>query len=667
MESIQAIKMSTGGDGTLNDISAYVESRLSSHLASRTGATDDTGAVMNQILIKSNGIFLRVSLLLPMLATTYTLEGLGDVLRRAPSKMTGLYREILDGIENSPNAGVARCILKWVICAPHLLTTETLADVVRLNLRETLWTSDRFAHICGNLIVVEDGLVRMMYQTAREFLVSDASGPYVREADAHSQLALLCLRHLNDRIFLPPLSRRATPMSSLTSPSPLDDYATSNFSYHIARASTTTSSETLMCSVAQFASKNRATWIERTASTHKLGPFSRAIADLKSYLAKYCQTTTQLSPKYQLVDSMVCDLYRVISLFGTVLADTPAPIYTLIPPLCPKSSSFYSRFGKLSRQKLISSNNLDWDERLSCLVFPDRVEALACNDKYLAVAIWGGSIRVLWADTFQLIAVLHHGDRVDFLSYGTISHVLALCSHGRVVLWGKDHEELWRVSAINNPLSMAFNSNDSRILFPQRNGTVVFFAVSDGDRSQSVPLPADDSDSDADDDDEIRKWTRPFLVRHCPVLDLAAIAYRSSILIISQLERDEKIGVFEKAGYEGGKLGARILDVAYSLNLDQRFMATTYQDGGIVTIDPWTQRQISQVRVYARFLASSPNGRTLMVGDNDGAILLFDFETMGLLSRIATVVDMLDGIFFLATFAYSTFGIRRVTSGNHRP
>lgn len=646
IQNIQAIKMSTGGEGSLNDISTYVESQLPSHLASHTGATDDIRTLVDAILIKSDGIFLWVSIVVPMLCTAYTLEAMREVLRHVPSEMTGLYREILDGIKNSPNASVARCVLKWVICAPRLLTTETLARVVRFDLEETLWTSDKFAQICRNLIVVENGLVRMMHQTARDFLVSDASGPYVQEADAHSQLAFLCLRHLSDRRFSPPLPRRATSMTSLMSPPPLDDYATSNFTYHLAHSSTITSPETLMRCVAQFASTNFVTWIERTASAHNLRPFPRAIAHLRKYLAKYRQTMTQLSPEYQLVRSMVGDLYRVISLFGTVLADTPVSIYSLIPPLCPKSSSFYSRFGKLSPQKLICSRREDWDERLSCLEFPDRVEALACNDKYLAVAIWGGSIRVLWADTFELITVLQHGDPVDFLSYGTISHTLASCSHKRIVLWGKKQEELWRVPAIKNSLSMAFNGDDSRILFPQRNGTVISLTVSDGYRSQPVHLPADDSDSDTDDDDGIRKWTKPFLVRHCPVLDLAAIAYRSSILTIAQLEGNEKIGVFEKAGYEGGKLAARILDVAFSPNPDQRFMAITYQDGGIVTIDPWTQREIAQVRVYARFLASSPNGRTLMVGDNDGAILLFDFETMGLLSRIATVDAMLDGIFF---------------------
>jgi len=657
-KNIHPISIRTAGQGSLQDISHYLKARLSSNFATRNTTAEDTSGLMSEILSKSNGIFLWVSLIVPMLEATYTLEEMREHLRRVPSEMSGLYSRILTDIQESPNAEIAHCILTWVVCAPRPLKTETLLEAVRFDLGKTLLSADNFAPICRNLILVDDGTVKLMHQTVKEFLTTAQSRNYISRPDAHAQLAVLCLRQLTDRKFLPPPSRRILAPGARLCHSPLDDYVFENFSHHLSHASCSTHSEEILSGLSEFAASNLTTWIEWTATQGKLSPFMQTIENIRAYLARYIQSKAPIEPEYQLVDALVGDLARVVSVFSSSLLDTPSSIYNLIPLLCPARSAFFSKFGKGSKQKLICSANEEWDERLSCLVFSKRVLSIACDDRYLALGMADGLIRLHSTDTLEPLSVLRHGSPVRRLCFGNLSSVLASCSPKTIVLWGKRHQEIWRASIPMNPLSIDFTRDDDVLLLPFKDATIWSFGVMDGRRNEPLPLPGDSSDSD-DTDDSTRAQRRitPFLVRHSPILNLTAIAHRSSHLSLAQMDTNEMLGVFEKFGFDAAERPPQILEVAFSPAADMRVMAISYQDGDIVTIDPWSQTQYAEYHLYAQVLASSPDGRTLAAADNEGVISLFAFESLRLLGRISSLDDKVSGILF-ASSSLRFFDIR---------
>jgi WD40 repeat protein len=130
------------------------------------------------------------------------------------------------------------------------------------------------------------------------------------------------------------------------------------------------------------------------------------------------------------------------------------------------------------------------------------------------------------------------------------------------------------------------------------------------------------------------------------MFNLTAIAYRSSPLIIAEFDTNEKLGEFEKAGYEGLGRGPQVLEVNFSSASDLRLMAVAYQDGEIVSIDPWNQRQVGEFHLHAQILASSPDGYTLAAGDNEGVVWLFNFKTLRPIFKITSLEARIDAIVF---------------------
>ncbi|KAK1764935.1 hypothetical protein QBC33DRAFT_545297 [Phialemonium atrogriseum] len=656
---IRGFELRTGEGGSKRDIAAFVRARLGHRPMDNDGGEDD---IVSEVLEKSSGIFLWASLIISRLEHAYSVEAMRDALRQVPSEMSGLYTGILEGIKESPSAALAHCILRWVVSAPRPLSTDELKEAVRVDIGQNLRASAEFAHICGNLVTVDNkSCVQVMHHTVKEFLTSAQSDLYIERYKGHARLAEICLQQLNGRTFSPPRSRHALiPASNRGNGSDLDEYACANFSYHLSRSYPSASEVDLLAMVATFVTSNLLTWIERTAANGKLGHFTTVIQNLKVFVSRYVKSTSPLDPDYQLVDAMINDLARLLALFGPNLLETPSSIYSVIPPLCPTSSVFYEKFGKHSRQKLICSSNKDWDERLSCFQYTAFATAIACSNRYLAVGFTNGTIKVYSCSTLDLLSEISqgHGHPVRRLVFGTLSQILVSCSPKKIVLWGTSHTERWTASIATQPLSIGMNSDDSKLFVPTKDGVVRVFHVEDGAELEPIPLGGDSSDSDSDRDDQLHRNITPLLVRTSPTLDLTAITYRRSHLTLTNFEGDEKIGVFEKDGWQGMQKAPQILDMTFNPVLELNLMAVSYQDGEIVTLDLSTLEQKHVANLHTSVLASSPDGRTLAAGDNDGVIFLFAFETLRLMYRIASLEERILGIVFTSN-SLRFFDIRR--------
>jgi WD40 repeat protein len=95
-------------------------------------------------------------------------------------------------------------------------------------------------------------------------------------------------------------------------------------------------------------------------------------------------------------------------------------------------------------------------------------------------------------------------------------------------------------------------------------------------------------------------------------------------------------------------------------------MAVAYQDGDLVTLDPWTLQQKHAYHLNAHTLAASPDGHTLAAGDSECVISLFAFDGLRLLCRIESLEERIMGLVF-ASNSLRLFDLRGNTCNVWEP
>ncbi|KAJ0121991.1 hypothetical protein J7T55_002502 [Diaporthe amygdali] len=148
-ENVNRVEFRTGQEDSIRDIAAYVRSQPR---LSRMLDNDENDQIVTDILAKSQGNFLWASLIIGRLDELYSAEDVRTALRQVPSEMNGFYDRILESISNASNSEKAKCIMKWVVCAPEPLSTEELMEAVHLDIGHTLLAAtsgDIFSEICG--------------------------------------------------------------------------------------------------------------------------------------------------------------------------------------------------------------------------------------------------------------------------------------------------------------------------------------------------------------------------------------------------------------------------------------------------------------------------------------------------------------------------------------
>lgn len=658
-EKVGRFELRTGQEASVQDIAAFIRGRPR---LSRLLDADSTGSLMADILERSQGIFLWASLIISRLDELYSIEDIKLALREVPSEMNGFYAKILESITNSSNADKAKAILSWVACAPGPLTVEELKEAVRLDINQTLLSSvsgDVFSEICGSLVTVnQDSCVHFMHQTVKEFLISAASNFYVNYREVHERMATICLELMDGRDGLKRTSKRTKPTVGRPTTSSLMDYACSNFSYHLLHSHSV--SDITFTRVVDFFESKTLIWIEHVAKRGRLSLFMRTIKNIKPYLARQLETSPPFSQNYQDLLAWVDDLTHIVSIFGQTLIDSPEAIYALIPPLCPSSSFIHRKFASSCPQKVITSSNRDWDERLSCINFQSSAKCIASSDHHFAAGLTNGTIKIFNNTTFEEVAVLKHGAPVRHLAFGNVTNTLVSCSPKAISVWSPQQELLWRKAISGIASSVCFNVDDTRLFVTLKNDVkraMLTFATADGAELEPLTIPEDSSSSSSGSDSEAdgnnRNVSRfcPEIVCVSPVLGLAAVTWRSSHLTIFSMDENGSLEKFCKVEKEGSEEAARapqILAVVFNPAAEADLMAVAYQDGDIVTvqIDEWNPEQTNVYSLHARTLASSPDGRTLAAGDTEGGISLLTFDTLRLLQRLDPLDEIVTGMIF---------------------
>ncbi|KAL1881783.1 hypothetical protein Daus18300_000836 [Diaporthe australafricana] len=648
-ESNSVCEVQTGQQESLDDIATLIRSKRYDSAA----GCDLNQTLVREILAKSNGIFLWASLILNRLEETYSEEDMHDVLHQLPAEMDDFYFRIANAVAETQSYELAKCILKWTVCASvsRPLTTNEIREAVRIDFRRTLTASDdRFAQLCGDLIFVDkESQVQVIHQTVHSFLTQHESGLRIDQASAHSRIAEVCLIYLTGKEFMPPRFRRGPIVSNKTHDMVFADYACDYFTHHLAHCSSAIDAPLIL--LHKFFRSNVLTWIEKTARKADLSVLTKAVRNIRSYLARRAKHRSPLGKEVQLAEAWAEDLARIVATFGTNLLDSPSSIYHLIPILSPPASNIHRLFAKDSRQLKLLGRLVeeDWDDRISCILHEASTTSVAACSQYSAVGLSNGKVMLYNGSTHELIATINHGEAVRMLDIDPVSKSLVVCGPRKMSSWSNQRTCLWttRFTYHRSPISMTIDTEEGQVFVPGKDGKVAIYSLEDGALLDTFPLyHSPDSESD-DEETKILPGTPPTCVRINPVHGLMAVFYRQSPVQLWDSNRRQKIGTFLRPGTEDAYCQPQALDMVFNPLLDVDLLAMSYDSVGIVVCDSWTLEQLSVCQVDSRTLAVSPDGRTLISGDYSGIIYLFSFEsTLRTMYRISVADEMIKGIVF---------------------
>lgn len=629
--------LSTGQSGSLHDIQRFLQAKC----PQRQG-TESHEMFLSNVLSKSNGIFLCAWLIVAKLENIFTLEDLQETLETIPSEMNGFYSRIADSIVISPASELAMCILKWVICSPRALTMSELVETVKLDIGRTLTTSaEQLEGITGHLIFVDNqSRVHVAHGTTSSFLTRCREGLWIDLPIAHSKLAEVCLTTLCGADFEPPKICRAVAVASeMKGGGPLNSYVATNFGYHLMHSSS--SAEIPLAQLNVFLRTNVLTWIERLAESGCLLTLQQTSQRLKLYLTRQAKYHPPGKSELSTMSTWANDIHHLVTAFHSGLLASPSSIHFIIPYLCPPTSNIRQVFAKpTKRLRITGPLDEDWSDRLTSYLFSADAMSIACCERLLAVGLKNGDICIYDTagfGTFEPVGILTPGKKVRQLAFNPSSCFLASCSVRKLMLWdvrrssGPSFPCVWAQDLNFTPDRVIFNREGTRILLsdPALCAIISFEAVS-GSSSETLFLPSS-QDSDSSDGEELMgSWEA---AEHAYVdsdQKLAALTYRNSSVFIWDLDAMEKVGNFERDGYEGVYSSPPALDLAFNPVPALDLVAISYSDGEVVLCNPWTLQQTGKRHLSYSLvlLASTSDGRILSGGAEDGAIHLLGFETL---------------------------------------
>lgn len=659
-EDTRISQIHTGEQGSMDDIKLYLQSRC--YPATNDDASQD---LVGEMVSKSNGNFLWAALTVANLEDAYSIEDKQAVLRQIPPEMDEFYSRIASSIVESASSELAKCILAWVLCSARPLSFDELIEAVKLDINRTLTASaSQIETLTGHLVFVDaQNYVHITHQTAQAFLTRQKDGLWIDQAKAHSRLAEICLQLLCGSSFSPPRIRRNSVKSKATVLPPLSNYALLHYSFHLVNCSPTAGNPHILAT--KFFTTNVLTWIEKMADSGSLWTLQLAANRLHTYLGRRAEYQSPIDKDTQVLTPWASDLHHIFAAFNSHLVSSPSSIHWLVPHLCPSSSIIRQRFAKPARgHRITGFTETDWSDRLACYLHHEEATAIALSNRYLAVGLAGGDIKLYHLAgslTFNSVGTLKHEKKVRHLAFSRSSLLLVSCSPRRLILWNIHETEPFRLWSVNIgfiPSTVAFSPEEkSVVLTDYQNSAIVAFEVSNGSISSSTLLHAgSESDSSDEDSGNLPKWTPASRIRLDINQKVAAIAYRNASVSIWDLEEVEKIGDFEKEGFENIYVTPPTLDMIFNPIPDLELLALTYEDGDIITCNPWTLDQECKQHfdMPISTLAATSDGRILAGAAENGEIYILIFDTLQLLYHIKN----LDGQLRIHDIVFSNDNLR---------
>ncbi|KAK3321830.1 hypothetical protein B0H66DRAFT_619055 [Apodospora peruviana] len=642
-------------EDTIQDIRLFLQSRADVLPVEDEDARND---LIEKILQKSNGSFLWASLVANELAMTHSEQQVTDVLSQVPSEMDDVYTRILNGLQSPRNQSLAKAIFRWTICAARPLSVGELKEALMLDTGHVVPRLETvIGRITGSLVDVgTDSKVQVVHETVKAFLTRKGlvSEYAVERRKEHSRLAEVCLGYLCGDELQHSSRRESGARASVSLKTSLDNtqtsafsgYALTYFSHHLAESSSTI--DLPLTLLDKFFRTTVLGWIELVARAGDLGVMLQTSRNLKTYLNRRAKYRSPLGQEVQRADGWSDDLIRVVAAFGRNIVSLPESVHSLVPALCPPKSMVHRGFGKDAakcRLEVVGCSDDDWDERISCMVYPDgQALCVASWESRFAVGLSTGKIMVYKTTTFEAIRTLNHGEQVRNISFttsGSDDLLLASCGRKTLVLWDPGTgTQLWstKLGKDDHVLGMSFGKDGSLVMLATsstRGNAMVQFDTRTGARLE--PWSFFDMDEEvAEGTANMNMITKrpPTHVALSSETNLLGVAYMQRPISFWDLEDNSWLSHFHKGD---PKVYPRPLLLALTINpnLNLELAAAAYQDGDLVVFNPFDGLQVASIETYAHVLVSSPDGRTLATGDGNGMIQLYTFETLRLLYRVS--------------------------------
>ena len=225
--------------------------------------------LVKKIMDRSNRNFLWVRLVMDEKEkASGPKEILQSLDEEIPKGMNSLYKRIVEQLEDetpTKQKPILKAVLEWVVCSNPMLSVDELEAAILLDTEEEIYAS-KMCDLSRNLIRIDQGKkVHMVHSTARQYLLKEAreSKFAVNSAEANLRLASTLIKHLQRS--LRPVKSAAQLSITIRQESGIRNYAVSNFSDHMRRASS--EDVMLLLDVERFLSSQGLTWISHVAST----------------------------------------------------------------------------------------------------------------------------------------------------------------------------------------------------------------------------------------------------------------------------------------------------------------------------------------------------------------------------------------------------------------
>lgn len=598
-------------ENTSSDIRLYLEE----HRNCLHDTPERTELLIEELVEKAHGSFLWIRFVLQQLESAWNPRAINKILTELPEDMTELYRRIVREMENKPNKDLAKAILRWTFCAARSLTIEELREAIERDINDSIPVIEgMISDVCGQLVAIERGKVRLIHDTARDFLQRHnlRSEFAVNQQYAHGRVAEVCLRYIIEHD-----SRQirygAGGHRSINTTSPLEEYAHIYFSEHVVRGPSPSSDA--IDRVEEFLDTRVLHWTEWIAKRQDLDVLIRTAKNLDAWVSDDRNETTLPTRAMKFVRGWATDLIHLVTVFGKHLLSDPACIHTVIPPLCPTGSEIYKRFGSPSpAMEVVGLSEKTWADRIFSAPFHDDLTiAMACSGTSYAVGLRSGIVVLYSASTCQEILRVNHKRLVRLLEFSMLNNWILVSGSKRLSLWNSSNgDEIWSVDTPSEVLAMGFLNDDYTIVTATRSNHIITHNTSDGSIIEQISWQSKEGAKP------------PWKIYMSIELKLVAVVYRHERLWLLDLTNTTRPRLF----------GGQATVEALAFNLASKKMAIGFLDGELCLVDLSNLSKGPSISVNVEHLAVSVDGTTLIAGAPDGSIALYDFEHLTELSTL---------------------------------
>jgi WD40 repeat protein len=623
-------------DSTLPDIRRYIEEKAD-NLPVDEEDDDARHHLIKKIVEKSNGCFLWVNLVMKKLANCFSHHEIEEALEDVPEDIEDLYiRNLESMLENLRHVQLAKTVLIWTLCATRPLTVDELKAAIKLDINDDVKRDlkNTIPSLCAQLVQVDKhDRVHMVHQTARSFLTSQNLDSEFRisRTDGNLRLSLACLKYLcSDEMKHSRRQRRSIANVQREQPkNQLAGYACMWFSEHLLRSTST--SEPLFRALTTFLRTNVLTWIQRVAQTHDLSPLLRAAKHFKALIARRAKHYPILEDG---VEQWSTDLPMVVTEFGRNLLQSPAAIHDLIPHLCPRNSIIYQSFGKSPKGIYFRGvDNDEWDDRISCAFFLGKTtKCVAAQDQWYAVGLSDGSIVIYNSSTCAEVTTFRQRGPVNLLEFGPDANILASADTKTVTIWdvGLVAKKIC-ISVPGMPMAIAFDEAETTFTVATSRKEVQVWSVDGSSKLSSFSWT---NSAEKPEFGSIGKGKAPSCVAISAKHNMAAIAYRSSPLLLIDIQTNEYLGAcYDMTGKARGPID-QLISIVFHPDEEVPLLAVATWNGNFLLFDTYRLEMVRSAKTDVYTLSVSPDGRILAGGNTKGVIQLFDFETLEMLYSV---------------------------------